>query len=160
MPRDNQRQRVYTTEQKVFGYTLNMDAEFPVLRDAQQYVNLVTSSKLWRKVGGPPFVLVKDGRGRRTAAMVGMTAISLPLWARTRPVILHELSHILTTHLDRRVADHGPEFVQIYRMLIENQLGRDVRIEYDNVAEELRVRWGVSGSSRIRETLGQLESWS
>ncbi len=157
--RDTQKEKFYRAERGVFGYWEDDSATLEDLREAQQYANRVTSSKVWLQLGGPRFVLVKDGRSRRRAAMVGATAIAVPRWARQEAMILHELTHILMFRLDKKAAYHGPQYVLMFRVLVESMLGLDKRLELDHALEEGGVRWGIDGSNRLQTTLQQLEKW-
>ena len=151
--RDNQKEKVYRAERETFSEWDEDAATLVDLREAQAYSNKVTSSSLYRNLGGPSFVLVKDGRSRRRAGMVGPTTIALPKWARQEAMVIHELTHVLLHHIDRRAASHGPEFVLLFRRLVEDQLGEDMRQKYDKFAEQHHVRWGVNGSMRLANKL-------
>ncbi|MGV6826564.1 MAG: hypothetical protein ACWA5Q_06285, partial [bacterium] len=59
-------------------------------------------------------ITIKDGRGRRHAAATRAgNAIFLPRWARTVPIVCHEVAHLLSND------KHGPEFVAQYCLLLE-----------------------------------------
>jgi hypothetical protein len=64
--------------------------------------------------------LVSSSWGQRRA-LAHSTAhkISLPLWARQRPVVLHELAHLLTP----RDEAHGPRFVGVLIGLLARHAG-------------------------------------
>lgn len=157
--RDTQREKVYRAERDTFGHWKPGFATLEDLRESQQYANRVTSSKVWRELGGPPFVLVKDGRSRTRAAMVGRTAIAVPRWARSEAMILHELTHIMMFKVDRWAAYHGPQFVLMMRVLVEAHLGLEERQRYDHALEYHRAKWGIDGSDRLQRTLEKLQKW-
>lgn len=60
--------------------------------------------------GCPP--QLRNGRGCRHARGNHLE-ITLPCWARTERVVLHETTHALLYKL-AAVSDHGPEFVRLY----------------------------------------------
>jgi hypothetical protein len=66
---------------------------------------------------------VTDGRGARSARG-SSSKISLPRWARTAPVVLHEAAHAIDNF--RGVNDeHGPIFVRLFIQLLATYLGQD-----------------------------------
>ncbi len=71
----------------------------------------------------PAAPTVVDGRGT-TIARGGLHRISLPRWARTKPVVLHECAHAILEHREFHqrtpggVAAHGPEFARIFMELL------------------------------------------
>ncbi len=48
---------------------------------------------------------------------------SFPRWARTKPVLLHELSHAASLQRYGLVAAHGAEFAATYLRLVSRHLG-------------------------------------
>ena len=96
------------------------------LKECQKFVDKVISRKyVLEKYGsqaGRP-IIVLDGRGRRRACATfqyGRRAIKLPIWARTKYVILHEVAHHLT-HLD----GHKAEFASCLLDLVRHFLGKE-----------------------------------
>ena len=77
---------------------------------------------------------VTDGRGCRSAYWFSHWEIKLPKWARQETVVLHELAHMITPMLFRRVAPHGREFVGVQMSL----LNRYMDIPYDVLMETAR----------------------
>ena len=72
--------------------------KFLSLRDARSFLKNV-----WRiKKPRDPMPKILDGRYPRTDSQT----IELPYWARTAPIILHEIAHILCQD------DHGPKFME------------------------------------------------
>ncbi len=120
------------------------------IRDCQAFVDRVVGSRWWRARQGDRgigHVTVRDGRGRsRTACadyFVGTgRVIKLPLWGRTRPVILHELAH----HLAGLEAKHGPDFARAYLDLVRRWIGRDA-------AARLRAEYRA-GRVKVSRTVG------
>lgn len=131
--RDNQRKKVYTAEREVFGANANtakIGMPLPTVGDVDRYVCVVLNRKVVaRHYNTNRPVLVVDGRGTRRAMAYGGYKISIPKWARTEWVVLHELAHILEWR-DRartgvRTASHGWEFAAIYLFLVKTMLGKD-----------------------------------
>jgi putative metallohydrolase (TIGR04338 family) len=121
--RDSQRQRLYKAELVLRP----ISRRFKTMGETQGYVMAVwtdpnvralfdalhTSRANW---GSPP--KIKDGRGRKHAGGCA-EYITLPKWARTEYVILHELAHVFTQRLaGKKVAGHGWQFCQIYHRLV------------------------------------------
>lgn len=113
--RDNQRKRVYDWERAhVPGHDDGMDATTRMpLEECRALVESVAADYNLT----PP--VVKDGRGRRNA-IGGQTTISLPLWARCVPIVLHEVAHtILLQKGQYGAAYHGPDFMRVFLDLLE-----------------------------------------
>jgi len=103
-PRDSQRGRVYSWETTIVDEALRTQLTLEECR-------ALIAEALKRYQPAIEIPLVVDGRnGRRAWTIIGKNKISLPVWARTPCVVLHEVSHLLTP-LD--AASHGPEFVRI-----------------------------------------------
>lgn len=81
----------------------------PTVADCQAYVDAVCEAE------GVPTHRITDGRRARSASALWDGSIRLPRWARTRPVILHELAHHLRPS---GTAGHGPEFCRVYLVLL------------------------------------------
>lgn len=118
--RDPQRGRFYKAENHAFPESRDGGMSY------EETVGYVT--KVWRsawtqkrfkraRTFKPPEVA--DGRGTRWARG-SLTRLNLPKWARTTPVILHEVCHAL--HHDE--AAHGWAFAQRYLALVQHFLGR------------------------------------
>ena len=151
MPRDSQRSKLYRAEHVTFarGEPLKMPLDFETIKECQTYVNRVTKSKFWKSMGGRSFVHVKPVPSRNYARG-WRNRIELPPWAFGKVVILHELAHALTLQVDWQDGTHGPDFVYVYRQLLEQELGIDERRRFDRVAEVNRVQWGMSAAMRRR----------
>lgn len=108
--RDSQRSRVYTWERAAAKLEQRdfYEPEFRTLEECEEFMN-----PIWRKERGrvgqarvraPE--LSRQLWGQRRATAGSDHVIKLPLWARSRWVILHEMAHRLTPG-----AQHGPRFV-------------------------------------------------
>lgn len=68
---------------------------------------------------------IKPGYRRRTAESSGTTII-LPIWARNRLTITHEIAHLCTWYDSRnglKLSNHGKEFAGNYITLVNIMLG-------------------------------------
>ena len=121
-PRDSQRQRLYDAENDCFGRSSYYVGD---LGECREFVNKVWTSSWTTKhyrivaVTFPPDVT--DGRGARRA-YGSRRRISLPLWTRSKWIILHEIAHGLMIGF---VAAHGREFAACYLALVQHFLGKD-----------------------------------
>lgn len=108
--RDQQRSHVYAWERAHIAdfYTIDLTLEEcrtlieKVCADYQKSVPLVT-----------------DGRGTRRAHG-NAQCINLPQWARSTPIVLHELAHCILNGKMRSgtYAGHGPEFMRLFLDLL------------------------------------------
>ena len=73
---------------------------------------------------GPPGV--RDGRGHRNATG-GPSLVTMPRWARSTHILLHELAHtICSRHYPRNsIAAHGWQFAECYAYLVKLFMGAD-----------------------------------
>lgn len=112
--RDSQRSKVYKWERGFFynTYEVNYIGDNKLsLEKCQELVNHIyrTFDIL------PP--KVKEGR-YGCSAWANEFFISLPSWARTKPIVIHECSHGLTDMWFPGSAGHGVEYVGIFYKLI------------------------------------------
>jgi putative metallohydrolase (TIGR04338 family) len=131
-PRDSQKTRLYTAEQKVFGnpeknYALE---ERLTLAACQAYVDRLYQDPWFRETfrtrrtlasGKPPAVL--DGRGA-SIARGNWARLKLPRWARNETTILHEVAHAVKPAGIWEAA-HGREYAARYLLLVQHYLGRE-----------------------------------
>jgi putative metallohydrolase (TIGR04338 family) len=166
---DTQLKRLYEAEWGVFPRSLGDGAtpDFRTLAQAQDYVDYVVGSSAWESLGGRACGPVRalDGRGRRSAKAFGRRdgfsedAIALPRLYRSRPVILHELSHVAASRLharqqgdhdvtlwERARQSHGPEFAGVMLYLVGAFLGRgtqeELRTAYEKGGVKILLRCG------------------
>src|SRR5262245_65586651 len=141
MARDMQRAKPYRAEREAFpGFSSG--TEVMEFADACRYVAMVWRSP-WTRRTFPLAVhavpRVKDGRGTRIARG-GLYRINLPRWARTKPVMLHEIAHSLTVdRLDEGV--HGRTFARNFLALVQHFLGRDAAKALRASFRKHRVRY-------------------
>lgn len=137
-PRDTQRSRVYAAEnefRRVIG-----DKQFHEQLGYLMFVEKVERSKWFRQKYGARAFEVKDGRGRTSAGAWGSRHITLPKWARTPVVILHEIAHCVTHTEHDSVAGHGWEYVAIFLDLVRHFLGVEAHGKFRTILKQHRVR--------------------
>lgn len=122
--RDSQRSKVYAWERAHVPDFDGKQSYKLTLRQCEIMINRVWAD--YRPTETPP--RVADGRGCSNAKG-GRWRITLPRWARTVPIVLHELAHPLTRS---DLPAHGPEFVRLFIDLL-------VRYNEGDKAELLRT---------------------
>lgn len=134
--RDTQRKRVYAAERVLDDY-----GRIENVSEIQVYVNKIWASKWARKhfrMACACFSpLVADGRGTRIARG-GWQRLNLPRWARTKTVILHELTHAL---LPDEGASHGWQFAKAYLDIVRHVLGREAAAKLKAAYRQYHVRF-------------------
>jgi putative metallohydrolase (TIGR04338 family) len=131
-PRDSQRKKVYTAERAAF-IVLYQPLDDNSIEGVRRYVKQVIESKRWATLAlrydypssNITMVAVKDGRGRRRACG-GTWHVSLPVYFRSKPIILHELAHTLTIH-QQELPIHGWLFCRAYLDLVSTFIGADAK---------------------------------
>jgi putative metallohydrolase (TIGR04338 family) len=123
--RDTQRSKVYNAEMAVrlemAMVSRNAGVELRSVAQLQRYVDKVLARKRVAAKYPRPVrrgILVKDGRGRR-AACGGYGSVSLPLWARTEQVVLHEVAHCLVGGGQ----NHNWQFAECALFLVREVMG-------------------------------------
>lgn len=141
--RDNQRSKVYAWERAVVRELGNRklgDAEFERLAACELW-----AQPIWRKERGRVGLarvaapaIERPSWGQRRALAHDDHRITLPRWARSRWVILHELTHRLTP----RDEAHGPRFVGVLIGLVCRWLEYDAN-QLMHMADERGVKYSV-----------------
>jgi putative metallohydrolase (TIGR04338 family) len=147
-PRDTQRSRLYKAENAAFkGNPLGgkrLETVPDIERFVQKVANRAPIKSRYPELARSP-IRVKDGRGRRRACG-GYRSISIPLWARTEWIVLHELAHVATLRRHgETVAAHGREFVSCYLTLIYFILGKEASAHMRKHLDAGRVKWRLIG---------------
>lgn len=159
--RDSQRTKFYKWEREVVSG-----------RARDQRLSLEACGELISKVCRSYSVAipeVKDGRGTRKAS-AQLNRINLPRWARTKGVVLHELTHcILDFDAFRRgrwgnaYAAHGPEFMRLFIQLLANEgigrageLGKSARAYGLKITGPTAVPARISWRAQLKEELEDL----
>lgn len=110
--RDYQRAKVYRWEHSEWWWAdhIRTPGKEPVL-------SLLEMERLAKEITGV-HCRVKDGRGRRNAGgSYDSRTIWMPRWARTMPVLCHELAHAHSPPTDG--GWHGPWFVAKYCLFLQ-----------------------------------------
>jgi len=139
-PRDNQRSKVYAWERRAAGPEF-WKIVFERADDAWLWLK-----PIWRKERGrvgragvvAPEVLRPSWGQTNALAHPSQHKITLPVWARTKWVVLHEAAHLL----NRGHESHGPRFVGILMGLASRHLGYDAA-QLMRVADEMGVKYHV-----------------
>lgn len=118
-PRDSQRSRVYAWQRTLNGY--DCPPEWKTIQEVSAWAEPVWRTERGRyglaRKEAPEFVAA--GWGQRRALSYRSHKISLPLWARKRSVVLHEMAHRLAPTGEA----HGPRFVAILMGLLARHAG-------------------------------------
>lgn len=142
--RDFQRKRVYRAESRADigkGYP---EKDIISWSNIVSYVKSITTDSRFVDRYGVKTIEVKDGRGTRIARgwggrFVDWGVVSLPKWARSRLVTLHEIAHTITDD------KHGPEFCGEFMWLVYTFIGEDVYLK-------LRASF-IGGGVKFNETV-------
>lgn len=145
MPRDSQRTKVYEWEGRCvreLAHASIYDADFKTLEECAAY-----ATPIWRKERGragqagirAPSI-ERPSWGQRRALAHFDHRITLPRWARSRWVILHELAHRLNA--GQSASAHGPRFVGLLMGLVARWLEYDAT-QLMALADEMGVKYHV-----------------
>lgn len=154
MARDNQKKRLYTAEDALPSFaskaadrllkngkkvesTGNLSIEA-----CQAYVDHLASSAWFQsRWGRRQFTVRHKTYGRATG---GWNRVTLPPWARTEHIILHEVAHSLVPH---DAADHGPEFAATLLTLVRYAMGAEHAATLRESYREHRVKYRAGMAS-------------
>lgn len=135
-PRDNQRSLVYAWERKIEGY--HRAPEWATMDEVTAW-----ALPIWRAERGRYGLakkvapnMVAASWGQRRALAHADHKISLPLWARQKPVVLHEIAHLLSPTDEA----HGPRFVGLLVGLLARHAGFRAE-ELLKLADAMGVRY-------------------
>lgn len=101
--RDTQRSKLYRAEREAWQV---LSCPLPTISDIRQYLEKQSTRKpLQRRYGASVNVTdweleIADGRGCQHARANGTQKITIPRWARTEWVVLHEWAHIIHKRLN------------------------------------------------------------
>lgn len=154
--RDSQRAKVYAGERISLAVDRATKLGDGSIEAVTRFVRRVESSKTWKQLlfeanKNPYPVEIEDGRGCRIARGGGWM-IKLPRWARTIPVILHELAHVA-----RPLAAHNWPFVEAYLRLVSRFMGAEKAAALKKDFKSVGARWTPKKtfSPEVREMLRQ-----
>ena len=145
-PRDSQRARLYRAEHEVFGVPPHSVWPHLTLPAAEHFVHAVLAESWFREAfGAVADVRIKDGRGTRHAYSAydskrHSVLFSFPRWARSAPVLLHEIGHAANLRRHGVVAAHGPEFAAVYLRLVQRHLGTDAHVSLRDAFAKHKVK--------------------
>jgi len=145
-PIDSQRSKVYKAEDRCFRLMQTGTTVDPIVSEHTAIQVTAASAKIdglnhcliqlerwishtWFRERWPNITKINlaNGAGSRRATgtlWYGNTArIKLPIFARNKWVMLHELAHVVTP---KNGAAHGREYCANYLLLVQHYLGRDV----------------------------------
>lgn len=142
--RDNQRQKVYDSERAIEAWDKERIEDIHALT---KYVNKITRSAWYRRrFTRWATIRVLDGRGRRAACGSSQSGyIKMPVWARTKLVTLHELSHVVQPYAS---AWHGREFCKIYLAFVKKWMGKEVYEALKQSFKDHNVKY-VTGKVKV-----------
>lgn len=128
--RDTERSRLYKAEAAVFSFKgrTKADVDFPEVHDCEAFVAKVMAGEHWQSCQGYKRIRVHSGAGNRRASWHRRTfTIKLPISARLRWMILHEMAHALRDATGRKNGPaHGPLFRAHYVALVAEFEGTQV----------------------------------
>lgn len=142
--RDTQRSKVYKAEDYFCHKNPNLYAS---VAECKAYTTEITGSAYWQSQGGKKRIAIGDGRGRSNACAQSkgihntIDKIKLPKWARSRIVIIHEMSHILTDQTDFGTSAHGAVFCKHYLNLCFELLGAVRAMALKQKFDEYKVQY-------------------
>jgi putative metallohydrolase (TIGR04338 family) len=123
--RDSQKQKLYDAESVAKFHLNDIRTKFSSIEEIQKFVNELLSSAWIKKRFGDNKCEVRAARKNQHDAYARMSYISLPKWAWTKMVVLHEVTHILTRYYE---GSHGRYFARAFLEIIEHVLGHAARI--------------------------------
>jgi len=147
-PRDSQRRRLYAAEGQVAAINRDM---LPTVLDIEAFVDEMLASH-WLRTQFTPRVLeqirVVSGRENRAAYARGAT-ISVPFWARSKFIVIHEVAHILCGRYYGKdfIAAHGPEFATLQVAMVTQFLGQADGLELHLAFMRFGVKHTFSGAT-------------
>lgn len=94
---------------------------------------------------------IKDGRRNRKAS-ANSYVVTLPLWSRTIPVVIHEVCHSIIGLHRHGLAWHGPEYCRVFFHLIA-KTGKITEAELVKQAKAFGLK--VAPTALIKEIRGR-----
>ena len=129
-PRDVQRRRLYHAQQQVAAFL--RDA-LPTVPDIEKFVDDMLACRSLRTCFTSKVlehVRVVSGWENRTAYASG-SVISMPFWARSKFIVIHEVCHVLCGrhYGEDSIADHGAEFATLQLAMVTHFLGEQYGLD-------------------------------
>jgi len=138
---------LYRAEHEVFGVPPQSVWPYLAFPAVERFVHSVIAEPWFRdEFGDLPGIRIKDGRGTRHAySAYDMkrqgVLFSFPRWARSAPVLLHEIGHAASLRSHGIIAAHGPEFAAAYLCLVHRHLGTEPHDRLIEAFTKHRVRY-------------------
>lgn len=162
--RDSQRQKVYDAERSF--YLANKGRTFGSVEEIEEYANKLIESAWFKRhfVSRTSRLKVLDGRGRRRGGSFNMRhAITMPVWTRFEPYVLHEIAHLYagrckdSQHPQRHLSPvHGWHFAFALRLLVTHQMGKEAGDALTQAFKDGKVRYRrppvISAAERQRRS--------
>ena len=148
--RDSQRSKLYKAEREIKSPLA--DERIETVPEIQKWVDKICSYAWFkRRFGNDIRIEVEDGRGRRSAQgerclyrrlkndniEIYDGYIKLPIWARKKWVILHEMAHAVCPYKP----GHGRYFARCFLSLIHHVLGYEVKKEFVEAFKKNKVKY-------------------
>jgi hypothetical protein len=137
-PRDTQRSKLYLAQEVLCTPKASL-TPMPILACKEYLDNLCGSAWFQRRWGHRSVRVIAGRSGAWANTKTG--TISLGVWGRQPPVLLHEMAHLLTAD---NLAWHGPEYAGVYLTLVEHALGEEARWKLSDSFRKHKVRWTLS----------------
>jgi len=121
--RDFQRRRVYNSE-LVFKQGHPLADKYQTKEEVTLFVSMVYEDEWFiRQYGRRSLPSIRFPSRGRAAYATGTHLLSLPEWAWTDLIILHEISHLILDADPTPTATHGPEFCRIFLDCVRRFMG-------------------------------------
>jgi putative metallohydrolase (TIGR04338 family) len=144
--RDSQRQRLYNAE-RTFGDFYRRANNLQTVGDITKWVEAIIRKRWFVELFRINAVTIRPGTRNRVFARGGArgttAVLTLPTWARTEMIVLHELAHACTPASSVR-AGHGVEYAGTYILLIEKVLGKEKADELRDAFRKGNVDWTMT----------------
>lgn len=140
--RDNQKSRVYRA-----GWSMPEFEQRMSWPEVERFCQRINESAWYRARWATRITPVVKRGGSGYGYTTGR--LTLPLFARTKLSILHEVAHAVLG-ANATVAPHGPEFCGIYLALVGHFMGADTKRRLREAMRTERVRVKTSAVPRAR----------
>lgn len=161
-PRDHQRSRVYKSETHCWGQGIKRVSHNSVriletLPELAVFVLKILRNPELHKLYGSHMedpVEVGDGRGTRRPYAFGTHKITMPKWARTNAVVIHEVAHVINNRCHRLpsvnaytaaikagdASSHGSTYTRVYLDIVKALMGEDAFMDIRKSFGEFKVK--------------------
>lgn len=123
IPKDSQRQKVYRAQDCI----KHQGVQFTSIEEMQTYTDKLTNSAWWKRRFPGRRIEIEGQRSNASAIARGDGyTISMPKWAWSEMILLHEIAHHATDRRHgrtARIAPHGREFARTFLELVRHKMG-------------------------------------